>query len=470
MNDNSTVNVRKLSLDVIMDIMENDAYSDKAIHAMLDSNSQIEKRDRAFLTRLCEGTVERVIELDYVINLYSKTKTKKMKPVIRDILRMSVYQILYMESVPDSAACNEAVKLVIKRKMTGLKGFVNGVLRTIAREKNNIKYPDKEKDIIKYLNIRYSMPEWIVKRFLDDYGAEKTEKILAGFLSEDNSFEADKKTSARCNISKANVSDIVASLKKETSEVEKGVLLDYAVRFSGYEKLTKLEAFQKGMIQVQDESSMLVGQISGIKAGDTVLDVCAAPGGKSMHAADILKASEREEADKKGKVIACDLSDAKVRLIGENVKRNSFDNIEVVKNDALIFRNEWEGMADVVIADLPCSGLGVIGKKCDIKYKTKPEDIEALSEIQKNILRVVSRYVKKGGILLYSTCTMAKEENENNAAWITKEISFEPKDISQSLPECLKDRQEKEHCNYLQVLPCDAGTDGFFISAFTREA
>ena len=392
------VNLRNLALDVIVSVMDKGAYSDKAIHAALEKHPGLEKRDRAFFTRLCQGTIEYAVSSDYIINMFSKTKVKKMKPVIREILRMGVYQIMHMDSVPDSAVCNEAVKLANKRKFTNLKGFVNGVLRNISREKDKIKFPDKKDGFCAYASVRYSMPEWIVNYLCEEYGEDETERIFEGFL------KADRGVSVRCNVSKAEPQEVYDMLKKQGISVKKSELFDYAFSIDDFDRLQDVEALKKGYIQVQDFSSILAGHIPEIKGGENIIDICAAPGGKTLHIADRLNDRKLNGG---GKIISCDLTDAKTALIKENVERNGFENVSVVKNDALAFKKEWEDTADIVIADLPCSGLGVIGKKCDIKYKTSIEDINALSEIQREILKNVSRYLKKGGQLLYSTCTIA---------------------------------------------------------------
>lgn len=447
-----SVNVRKLALELLLTIMEDGVFCDKALHKAYDTYA-LEKRDRSFLMRLVEGTVERLIELDYVINQYSKVPVAKQKPVIRNILRMSVYQLLYMEQVPDSAACNEAVKLTVKRKLHNLKGFVNGVLRSIAREKEHICYPGRE-DTVRYLSVCYSMPEWFVERLIRSYGAEEAEAIGKSFLQER------KGLPVRCMISRFSVEEVRRTLEEEGVTVQAGRLLPYAMYISGYAgSLTELTAFQKGMFQVQDESSMLVGQIAGIQAGDTVLDVCAAPGGKTLHAADILAGT--------GQVVSADLTEEKTALIRENAGRLDMGNILVYEQDAAVFRKEWKGKADVLVADLPCSGLGVIGKKCDIKYKTKQEDIRALAAIQRDILRVAAEYVKDGGRLVYSTCTIAEEENEGNVRWIEENLPFSLVSIEEDLPEVLRGKTGSK--GYLQILPNRTGTDGFFVSCFKKD-
>lgn len=447
-----SINVRSLALDALIQIMEKDEYCDKVLHGILEKHPSMEKRDRAFLTRLVEGTVERCLEMDYILNRYSKTPVNKMKPVVREILRLSVYQIIYMDQVPDSAACNEGVKLAVARKLMPLKGFVNGVLRNVARFQEDIAYPSRKKDILTHLSVWYSTPEWIVSHFLQEYGESETEKILQSFLTEE------KPTVVRANLSKASLEQIQESLRKQEVEVKSGKLFDYALELSSYGRLNELEAFQNGWIQVQDESSMVVGAVAPVTPESLVIDVCSAPGGKALHLADKMKGQ--------GKIIACDVHEKKVSLIRQNLIRTGIHNVKLKKNDALKLREEWLDTADVVIADLPCSGLGVIGKKADIKYKTKPEDISSLAKQQKKMLSVVSRYVKPGGILIYSTCTIAQEENQENREWILQNLPFEACSIEKDLPELLKGKTGED--GYIQILPSETGTDGFFVSVFRK--
>jgi len=448
-------NIRAYALDIITEVLDKGAYADKALHSVLDSGVIPDNRDRAFLSRLCTGTVERLLTLDYIINCFASIKVNKMKPAIRNIMRMAAYQIFYMEQVPDSAACNEAVKLAVSRGFKGLKGFVNGVLRAMVRGKDNVKYPLRSDGFILYASVKYSMPEWIVERFCNEYGMEVTEKILDTFIN------GDKYLTLRCNISKADVSGITGLLKKDARDIiiNNGEFFGYALRISGYGSLPLLSAFNHGLVQVQDESSMLPAAIARIKENNTVIDLCAAPGGKTLHAADLLNGT--------GKVISCDISSRKTRLVRDNARRCGFKNIEIYENDARIYRQEWDSMADIVIADLPCSGLGVSGKKCDIKYKTKPGDIETLAALQREILSAAAKYVKPGGRLVYSTCTMTQEENMDNSRWICENLPFGSEDIEDALPLCLKGNTG--HNGYIQVLPHMAGTDGFFVASFIRK-
>ncbi len=405
------INIREIALLSIIEIMEKGKMSHLVLAQVLKKYQYLEKQDRAFLSRLVEGTIERIITLDYILNQFSSVPTEKMKPVIRNILRLSLYQILYMDGVPESAACNEAVKLAEKKGFKNLKGFVNGILRTIERRKDSIQYPDEKKEGTWYLSVFYSTPEWIIKQWIEQYGIEKARKML------EVSYKEERGISVRCNIEKRTKEEIRQMLEKEGVVVEECSYPDYALRISGYDYLEGLEAFREGFISVQDINSMMAAEKCGVKKGDFVLDVCAAPGGKSIHIAEKLNST--------GHVEARDLSKNKVNFIQENIERSGLKNIEAVVQDALILTKKDENRADIVIADLPCSGLGVIGKKNDLKYKMTEETQKELKQLQQKILSVVWRYVKKGGILFYSTCTVNKKENEENTEWFLKEYPFE---------------------------------------------
>lgn len=384
---------REIALDILLEILERGGYSHIILRQALNKYQYLDKSERAFISRIAEGTVEYLLQIDYIIDSFSNTKVKKMKPVIRTILRMSVYQLLYMDRVPDSAVCNEAVKLAVKRKFTGLKGFVNGVLRNISRNKEGLSWPDD--------SVRYSMPAWIVSMWEESFGRETAVTMMESFLK-------DKKTTVRCNFAKASKEEILKSLKKQGAEVSEYGISEAVLCIEKYDYLEGLEAFQKGYIQVQDLSSSFVGEIADPKKGDYVIDVCGAPGGKSIHIADKL--------DGTGMVEVRDLSLQKISMVEENIKRCGFSNIRTKVQDALAADPDSVEKADIVIADLPCSGLGIIGRKPDIKYRMTPEDLESLAALQREILAVVQTYVKPGGRLIFSTCTINRKENEENAS------------------------------------------------------
>ena len=428
------MNVRELALEVLLEI-EKGEKSHLILRSVLEKYQYLTKQERAFLTRVTEGTVERRLELDYIINQYSKVKVKKMKPVIRNLLRLAVYQMKYMDNVPDSAACNEAVKLAVKRGFGNLRGFVNGVLRNIARNLDHIEYPEKEQTI-PYLSVMYSMPEWIVKMWVSDYGREKTEEILQNFYIE-------RPTTIRINENQISKMALIDKLEREGVKVEEHPFLQSALLISNYDYLGALDSFLEGDFQVQDAASIQVAESAGIKEDDYIIDVCAAPGGKALHTAQILNGT--------GFVEARDLTEYKVSLIRENIWRMGFTNIEAVQQDATIYDEASEAKADVIIADLPCSGLGVLAKKTDLKYKMTPETEKEVAELQRQILKTVHRYVKPGGTLIYSTCTICKSENEENAKWfVENHPQFEL-------------RWEK------QIFP-GRETDGFYIAKFIRRS
>ena len=430
-----SVNTRELAVDILMEVTENGQYSSRVLRDVLDKYGWMPRRDRAFVARLTRGTLAHLIEMDWILDQFSKTKVKKMRPFIRNLLRVSVYQMKYMDSVPVSAACNEAVKLAAKRGFSGLRGFVNGVLRNIARNLETIPYPDREKKPLKYLSVTYSVPEWILGMWLEAYGYEKTEEICAAF-------EQPSPLTVRTNQLLVSPDELKKRLESEGVEVRENPVLPYAFSLSGYDRIDRLQSFADGLFYVQDANSMLAVECAGIGPGDTVLDVCAAPGGKSLQAA--------EKTDPGGTVEARDLSAEKVELIEENIRRCRAGNVRAVQHDALERDESWAGRADAVIADLPCSGLGVIGRKPEIRYRLKPEDISRIAGLQREILSVVQEYVKPGGTLLYGTCTVSTAENEENAAW-----------FAEAYPDF-----HMVSCE--QLLP-GSGGDGFFIAKFVRK-
>ena len=335
--------------------------------------------------RLVHGTLEYQYRIDYTLNSFSKLKVNKMKPYIRNLLRMSVFQLLFTDKIPDSAVCDEAVKLIKKTAYRNLSGFVNGILRNIARSREDLNIPNDA--------VRYSVPEWLLKLLSETVGDDKA----IGFL--DYSLEEHGVSIRRCG----------------TDEVS--VITDIG-------RLTEAEDWKNGLITVQDFSSAQPVKLAGIKSGDTVIDVCASPGGKSIQAS--------EKTGPEGKVYACDLTEKKLERIKENIVRLKRDNIFPMVQDATVRKEEFINLADVVLADCPCSGIGTVSKKPEIKNRLKPEDCIALAEIQRNILDNVCDYVKAGGKLVYSTCTLDHFENEDNLRYFLKrhpEFSLETEKI-----------------------------------------
>jgi 16S rRNA (cytosine967-C5)-methyltransferase len=433
---------------MLLEIIEENRYSHLVIRNVLDKYNYMEGRDKAFLKRVTEGTLERKIQIDYILNQTSRVPVSKMKPFIRNLLRMSVYQLLYMDNVPDSAVCNEAVKLAGKKGFQNLKGFVNGVLRNIARNRENITWPE---DRTEYLSVRYSMPVFLVEKFLKERGSLQTEKLLAQFMEPSGVTIRWKET-----IREEQKSSLLQEMEKKGVRVSRHEWLPYADVINGAAGISSLPGFAEGCFMVQDVSSMLVCELADIPEGSYVIDVCAAPGGKAEHAAEKLKGT--------GLVSARDLTEYKTSMILENKARMKADNLEVLVFDARKLRQEDIGKADVLLADLPCSGLGIIGKKTDIKYHVSEEGMKELQELQREILDTVWQYVKPGGVMIYSTCTINPQENEENIKWFTEKYPFTPESLSPYLPRQLKEEGKE---GMLQLLP--GLSDGFFLARLRRK-
>lgn len=429
------VNNRELVLGILLEVTKGEAYSHIAIARVLEKYQYLSKQDRAFITRVSEGTLERMIELDYIIDRFSTVPVRKMKPVIRCILRSAVYELRYMDSVPSRATCDEAVKLARRKGFARLTGFVNGVLRSIDRGMAEVEFPERSKDETAFLSVRYSMPEWIIRLWRERYTADQIKGMCAAFLQEQG-------LTVRVDTRRITPEELMERLRGRGVAAERDDKIPEALHLMDIDHLSGLPEFAEGLFYVQDVSSMRVALEARISTGDTVLDVCGAPGGKSVHAAQLLKGT--------GRVITRDVSEYKVSLIRENIRRNRIENMEAQQWDARVLDETMIGQADVVIADLPCSGLGVLGKKPDIKYRMTREQLEALPALQREILSVAQQYVRPGGVLIYSTCTIDAMENEDNVEWFLREYPFWQAEYQE------------------QILPDASGNDGFFLSRLRK--
>ncbi len=418
----------------------------------IEIDSAIEKHgitgvDRAFYTALVYGIIERKITLDYIIGLFSGRDIVKIDKEILVILRMGVYQVMYMGSVPDHAACNECVELCKKKGKRSASGFVNALLRETIRKKEGIIYPDKRKEPTKYLSVMYSYPEWLCDMWLGDYGFEKCEAMLSALnISPD--------ITLRVNTLKTDKNAVIAYLSKKEIKADNGFYAKDAVRLLQACPISALDILQDGRVFVQDEASQLCAEVLGAKKGETVIDTCSCPGGKSFSVALNMQ--------NKGKVYSFDLHGNKLSLVGKGARKLGIDIIETKEHDGSTFIEELKETADRVLVDAPCSGLGVIAKKPDLRYKEKAA-IERLPDIQYKILNASSNYVKKGGVLVYSTCTLNRRENENVVERFLaehKEYKTYDFDIGNGI---------KSENGMLTLYPDIHKTDGFFISRFVRE-
>ena len=445
---------REIIAESLFELERGETFNNVLLRQVLEKYDYLSPRDKAFIKRVTEGTVERRVELDYIIGQFSSVPVPKMKPFIRAIMRMSVYQLFYMDAVPDSAVCNEAVKLAQRKNFRSLKGFVNGVLRNIARNRDRIVWPDPEKDWRRAVSVRYSMPEFLVELWEEDYGRKQTEVLCRSLLEiRPVSLRLSEKLSEKER----------ENLAKEWRD--KGILweadpyLPYAWRCRNMEGVRRLPGFMQGLVTVQDVSSMLVTECAGIREGDFVLDVCAAPGGKSLHAADKLKGS--------GLVEARDISEEKAALIRENLERTKMENVRVTVHDARLFDPSLAGRADVLYLDVPCSGLGVLGKKRDIKYHVTKEGLSELVKLQREIIESCLRYVKPGGVVMYSTCTVHRAENEEQVRWMCENFPVEAVSLNPYLPKPLQG--EEAESGMLQLMPGVHDSDGFFLARMRRD-
>ncbi len=426
-----TSSARDVVLFILLNTLEKNEMSHIVLREALSKADRLQDEDRALVTRIVNGTLDRLITIDSILAKYLKKPLKMLKPQIRELLRMSVYQILYMDRIPDRAVCNEAVNLAKLHGLSGLSGFVNGVLRNICR--------DKEDDFEKLMTfseewIRFSVPKWLYKRFEHEFGEEKTREICQAFLNE-------RKLTVRFNTSIKSESDILDKLKEDGvsfARLDMGAMLRrYGIEIEDrclpvvYELenvygINNLKAFKEGLIQPQDPAAAVPCVLARAEGDLRVIDVCAAPGGKAIQMADILRGM--------GHVEARDISNYKVSMIDDNIKRSGLKNIESRKLDALTEDEESLYRADIVIADLPCSGLGIIGRKPDIKQNIEPYSIGELQLLQRDILSVVSKYVKPHGKLVYSTCTLTSEEDEQNVAWAEENLGFKTIEMVKIFP------------------------------------
>ena len=441
------VNARKVALDVLVDVEKNNAFSNIALQRAF-KNKEIEDRDRRFVTELVYGVIENKIYLDYIINILSKIKMNKIKVEVLNILRIALYQVIFLDRIPSAAAVNESVKLVKKIEF-GAAGYVNGLLRSYLRRMDELKLNKEQMDIVEYLSIRYSHPKWLVEKWIQDFGEVFTEGLLQG------NNETPPLT-VRVNTLRTTKSTLTKELLAEGLEIKEGKYIPEALYIGHAASIEKLKAFQKGLFQIQDESSMLVAHVVNPESGDFVIDLCAAPGGKTTHMAQLM--------NNQGMISAWDIHEHKVKLINEASQRLGITIVDARCFDAKKLDETFMEKADKVLVDAPCSGLGIIRKKPEIKYNKSLDDIKEIADLQLDILKNGGKYVKKGGFLVYSTCTIEKQENIGVMdRFLEQNQDFELVDINGILPDGLKTEKK-----YLQLYPHIHGIDGFFICKFKR--
>jgi len=399
---------REAALKALYDVDKNDAYCDKALKKVL-ADDLLSQQEKALATELVYGVTDKKRRLDYVISKYSKQKLKKISVWIINILRMGIYQLLFLDKIPESAAVNESVKLARRYGHSASAGFVNGILRNVARQ-GDVEYPD--------LSVYYSVPEWLDDMLKNQYGEKNTHEMY-------EAFSKPSPTTIRVNTLKTDAFELAKILRDNKVDV-KETQVKNMLEISGFGDISKLAAYNDGLFTPQDISAYCAANMLDAKSGEFIIDVCAAPGGKTTQLA--------EDSNNKAKITAFDLYEHKVDIINNNCKRLGITCVNAEVWNSCEVNKKYIGVADKVMADVPCSGLGVIGKKFDIKWKKSPEDIKEIINVQKLILNNAAKYLKQDGILVYSTCTINKDENENVTRAFADETGFEIIDEKIILP------------------------------------
>lgn len=441
---------REAALKVLYEVNEKGAYSNIALNRQLESGN-LQGVDRAFVTELVYGVLKWKLTIDRTIQKFSSIRLKKISPWILNILRLGVYQLLYTSKVPESAACNESVRLAARHGHSASSGFVNAVLRNIARNRGNLKLTD-DSNRAEYLSVKYSHPEWMVDKFMKLFGDEFTESLLDA----DNGIPD---FSVRVNSLKTTAEQLVNGLALAGIEAVPGKFGGEALILRNPSSVTRLEGFKKGLFTVQDESSMLVGHVLDPRPGEFVIDACSAPGGKATHIAELM--------ENRGTVLARDVFEHKVKLIEDTAVRLGINIIRAEVYDSTIPDPVYAGRADRILLDAPCTGLGILRRKPDIRWSRDIEDGKAITELQLRLINAAASCLKPGGILVYSTCTILPEENGQLVLrFLSENSAFSLDDITPYIPaglaEYVKDR------GMLQLYPNRDGVDGFFIARLRK--
>lgn len=436
---------REIAYKVLLDIEKNKNYSNMAINKHF-KDVKISNQDRGLATEIIYGVIENKYYIDYMIDKLSKVKTNKMEIYVKTLLRMGIYQIMFLNSISDYAAVNETVNLA-KKKNSKVSGFINGILRNVIRQKEEIGKV-KTKDDVDYLSIKYSYDKWMIRNWMIHFGKEFTEELLEANNERPNIY-------LRTNTLKITRDELIKKLEKQNIKAEKVNVVEEAIKVEHLKDIENNSLYKEGLFTVQDVSSMLVGKVMNPKENSLVLDVCSAPGGKTTHMATLMNNT--------GQVVSRDIYDHKLKLIKAASKRLGLTNVDVEEFDGMKLDRESIAKFDYVLADVPCSGLGIIRRKPEIKYKEK-EEFRQLPPIQKKILENASKYVKVGGTLIYSTCTIQDSENIDVVnEFLQKNKNFELVPIKEVNVDL--ENQEK---GYMKIYPNVHDMDGFFISKLIR--
>lgn len=435
---------RQAAFEALLKIQREGAYSNLVVDAALKENDHFDERDKAFFSNLVYGTLDRLILIDYNLSLYLNQPVRKLKPELHTILRLGTYQLLFLDKVPSRAAVNESVNLAKVNKSAFAASLVNAVLRRVAD--NGLKLPEGSENSPDYLAIKYSCPEWLISMWIEAYGFDNAVALAEKALEP-------APVIVKVNTLKTSVEDLIWKLAEEGVVAEKVNKYPDSLVLNNTGAVEELLAYKEGLFHAQDFASQICCRAVDAKEGETVFDLCSAPGGKAFTIAEAMNNT--------GIVRAFDVYQSRVDLIKNGAKRLGLDNVFTYLSDASIF-NENYGMADRVLCDVPCSGLGIIRRKPEIRFK-KTADIDNLPELQYRILCNATKYLKDGGRLVYSTCTLNPKENDEVCdRFLSEHPEFEAVEL---LPEM---KRYSENDKYLTLMPHIHSTDGFFVAAFRK--
>ncbi len=445
--DLPTTNARKVALQIFRDVVRNDAYAALSLDEQMNK-ANLTQLDKRFCASIVYRTIENLIRIDYALSFYLKDE-HKLEEQVKDILRISACQLLFHDRIPANAIVDEAVKLTRMLGLEGLTGVTNAVLRSMVREPERVQWPKPEEGA-RYLSIMFSVPMWLAERLVDAYGEAEALKICS-YRSEAHY------TVIRPNLSRMDDAAFEKLLEKKVWEKDKG-LVPHAYRVKMASEIARDADYMGGNFSIQGESSMLSAQILDVKPGMQVLDCCAAPGGKTAYMAETMNGT--------GRVYAWDLHEHRVTLLRAMAKRLRLDNVRPAVRDATVLKEDLVSSMDAVMLDAPCSGLGVMDNKPDIKYRASVDSVKELTEIQEKLMDTCCQYVKRGGYMVYSTCSMLPEENELQVkAFLERHPEFKLAPLPVSVPERFRVLYGE---NGLQLLPHRDEIEGFFIAKMRR--
>lgn len=452
MNKKGPLSAREVALEILTRVEQDKAYSNLLLNQMLQRHP-LEKADTGLVTEIVYGTIQHLNTIDYYLNRFVAKGVQKLEPWVRALLRLSLYQVVYLERIPAHAIVNEAVNLAKKKGHQGISGMVNGVMRNVIRQKEQLAIPN-DLPLAERMALKYSHPKWMVVRWIKQFGEQTTELIC-------KANNTAPKTSARVNIIKHTQAEILAILQQEGMEAKPSELAPNGIIVEHGGNLAFTRWFAEGSISIQDESSMLVAEALNPYPGMRVLDCCAAPGGKTAHLAEIMQ--------DKGKVMACDVHEHKIALIRDQADRLKLGSIETVLCDALDLAKQYPAESfDCILLDAPCSGLGVIRRKPDLKWSKQEVEIAAISLLQNQLLNAVHGLLKPGGVFVYSTCTIEYAENQGLIAAFLEQ---QPQFTLEAFPsEHLRGiHSAASIVGMLQILPQHYNSDGFFIARMRKK-